>query len=389
MKEILFISPDSNPFSGKGWGAVQRTNLLFEAVSRLGNVDIISFQDGVESDRDNCHVLYSQSDQIWRASKNRIWLLLKTLFPITPYSLFPKNHFRANVVKSFVKKKDYDIIICRYFPSAMQCGLIDYPKKLVVDIDDAPSDVELIAAKTARSWRNRVYHYCRWRALGRCFKRLQSKCHITFYSNPEQAIYGNSVYLPNIPFYEDEIPAADFENTAPRIIFVGNLNFGPNIQGVDRFIDYVYPLVQNMIPNVEFHIVGKCSFNSFIDKWEHVEGVTYMGFVDDLKKEYSEARVVVVPIYEGAGTNIKILEAMKMKRPCVTTECGYRGFTGVIAPNVCLSVSRNDDEFAKHVVELLINKEQNHMVSERAHSVISDHFSRRRFFCVVERALND
>ena len=59
---ILFISPSNNPFVGAGWGATQRTNLLFEACLELGHVDVVAFKEGVESSKENCRVLWSQTD---------------------------------------------------------------------------------------------------------------------------------------------------------------------------------------------------------------------------------------------------------------------------------------------------------------------------------------
>lgn len=140
------------------------------------------------------------------------------------------------------------------------------------------------------------------------------------------------------------------------------------------------------VPNVELRVVGGCNLTAYIEKWKHVEGVHYMGFVDDLRKEYSECRVVV-PIYEGAGTNIKILEAMKMRRPYVTTQCGFRGFSRAFSPGKELCVSENDSDFATKIVEVLLNLEKNHRISEEAFSSVKKQFSHSVFNSIVENSL--
>lgn len=177
--DFLFIAPTSNPFIGKGWGSLQRTCLFFEAIARLGNVDVISFQENVVSNRDNCHVLYSHFVQE-SVLRSRFRQLLNTVFPISPYSLFPKDGVRASVVKSFIEKKDYDFIVCRYLQSAMECGLLDYPSKLIVDIDDSPKDVEISAVKLAGSLRNKAFHCLRAGVISLVYKTIQSRCLVSF-----------------------------------------------------------------------------------------------------------------------------------------------------------------------------------------------------------------
>ena len=384
--DILFISPTSNPLIGEGDGSIQRTNLLFEAFARLGSIDIISFQDDVRSDRENCRVLYSSFSNA-HGKRPRIAQFFNTIIPISQYSLFPKDKFREKIVKSFIRKKDYDIIVCRYFAAAMSCGLMEYSERLVIDIDDTPYEVEKLISKTATDFKKKMFHWYRSLIINHLFKKLQSKCRLTFYSNPVQAIFKNSVYLPNIPYYDYNIPPADFNKTGFRILFVGNLDYTPNSTGINYFIDNIYPMVCEAVPSVELQIVGKCSRKNLVDKWEQTAGVHFIGYANNLKKEYIESRVVIIPINDGAGTNIKVLEAMKMKRPCVTTERGYRGFKEYFSNGVELFVSDTNECFAKNVINLLTNQELNHKTSYNAFNSVINRFSLPVFYEIVSNAV--
>lgn len=384
---ILFVSPSINPFVGTGWGAAQRTNLLLEACAQLGHVDVISFVDGVSSDYANCGVLYSSSVAKSLQKEGRLLKFLRMLTPFNPYSMFPKSQQCAEIVKSFVEKINYDIIICRYIPEAMMCGLFDYADRLVIDVDDNPCDVEFAAAHTSRTWRNRMYHRYRAATIKTVVERIQQACRFTYYSNPEQSKNSNSAYLPNIPFYNYTISLVDYSKTPMRLLFVGNLSYAPNCQGADRFIQYVFPIIQKKIPNVVLHLVGGCDQQSYLEKWSKVDGVQYMGFVDDLKQEYEEARLVVVPIYDGAGTNIKVIEAMQMHRPCVTTPYGVRGFSDFFVDDKEILIADNYTTFAEKVVALLNDEKRNHTIATSAYSTMNTHFSRKVFNDIVSQSL--
>ncbi len=385
---ILFVSPSYNPLDGTGWGSVQRTNLLFEACTQLGHVDVITFVDNVVSSREDCIILYAKSDNEIQHKEGRVQKLLRMFAPWNPYTMFPKNAHRAAIVRQFVLQKSYDLIVCRYIPSAMECGLLDYTNKLVIDVDDNPLDVERTAARTSRTLRNRLYHCYRAMVIGDVLQKIQNQCHFTFFANPSQAIFKNSAYLPNIPFYDYDMKVVDFSKTTNRILFVGNMSYGPNSAGVLHFIKNILPLVQKEIPDVELHLVGGCNDEAFLTQCKNTERVQYMGFVDSLEEEYSQARVVAVPIYGGAGTNIKVLEAMKMSRPCVTTIYGVRGFLDYFHNGQEILVADDNQQFACAIVEMLSNETKNHEISLRAQEVVTTHFSREAFNAIVKQNLS-
>lgn len=384
---ILFVSTSSNPFDGTGWGATQRTNLLFEACAQVDKVDVVAFVDGVVSTKENCRVIYSGSDERRRVKEGRFLKLLRMFAPWNPYSVFPKDEFRFSVVKEACRRTNYDYIVCRYIPSAMECGLLEFANRLVIDIDDHPLDIEKTLYRTSRTWRNRLYHRYRSMVIKKALNRIQDACHFTFYSNPNQAVFANSSYLPNIPFYECEMEPVDFRRTGNRILFVGNMSYGPNQQGIEKFISEVMPLIQEQVPDVKLHLVGGCNNTAFIDRIQCLNNVEYMGVVDNLVTEYNEAKVVVAPIYGGAGTNIKVLESMRMKRPCVTTIFGVRGFMDFFQDQRHLSIASDANDYAGKVESLLLDEQLNHGMAELAYEVVCSHFSRAVFFKTVRKVL--
>lgn len=386
---ILFVSPSFNPFDGKGFGATQRTNLLFEACTQLGHVDVVTFVENVTSNRENCKVIYSQKECTNVLQGGRIQKFLRMFSPWNPYSIYPKNKERTSVLHTILTQYNYDIIVCHYIYEALSCGLFEYAEKLVIDIDDSPIDDIKTAAHTSRTLRNRLYHQYLLLIMDYFMKNVQKRCRFTFYANPEQAIFPNSAYLPNIPYYDFNLSLPDFTKLQDRLLFVGNLSYGPNNQGIKHFLNDIWPIVKLEMPNVEFHIVGGCNDKGLIQQCQSMEGVKYMGFVDDIEEEYKEAKLVVVPIYNGSGTNIKVLEAMNMHRPCITTPSGMRGFFNYFVEERDIVISQSDFEFAQNIIKLLSSEDYNHQVAQNGFQLVKKNFSRVAFNKIVKQNLID
>jgi glycosyltransferase involved in cell wall biosynthesis len=76
---------------------------------------------------------------------------------------------------------------------------------------------------------------------------------------------------------------------------------------------------------------------------------------DAYKSEYRKYKIVVVPIYYGSGTNIKVLEAMSMKRASVITDFVARGFKKDLIDNQYILIAKENQDFANKVIQLLFD----------------------------------
>lgn len=384
---ILFISPSYDPFDQHGFGSVQRTNLLLEACSKCGHVDVITFVNDVKSNNDNCSVVYSQ-ELTTPIRHSRLRSTLALFNPWDVYATFPQHDEAARIVSSIVDKAHYDFIVIRYIPEAMKCGLMKYADRLIIDVDDSPLEVTRYSAQTSRRFRKRLYHHLQLLGMQITLNQILSRIKMACYANPTQANHPRSCYLPNIPYYEmSSAECVDFETTTPRVLFFGNLNFGPNADGVTHFVKHIFPIVRATIPNAEFHIGGSCNNHTLRAQWEKIPGVKVLGFVPELQTEYDMARAVVVPIYSGAGTNIKVLEAMQMKRPLVTTPCGMRGFDQDFKNEEHCLVAETDVDFANKIIRVLQDEKLNHELARNAKQQIDNKYTRMVFNRIVSNIL--
>lgn len=135
----------------------------------------------------------------------------------------------------------------------------------------------------------------------------------------------NVVAIPN-GYERTAAPASHLEPndpSAPVFLFIGLLSYDPNADAVRWFASSVLPLVRERLPGARFRVVGRGA--------EHVRsaaalpGVELVGGVESLEPELLGADVAVVPLRAGAGTRLKVVEAMANRLPMVTTTIGCEG----------------------------------------------------------------
>lgn len=138
--------------------------------------------------------------------------------------------------------------------------------------------------------------------------------------------------------------------TAPLVLGVGGLNWGPNREGLDHFCASILPHLRRLRPAAQVMWVGRASDD---DRREYRErhGVELTGYVDDVRPWLARAACVVVPLRSGGGTRLKILDAWAMAKAIVSTSVGAEGLAAEEGVNIMI---RDDPEdFAVAVAKLL------------------------------------
>ncbi len=110
---------------------------------------------------------------------------------------------------------------------------------------------------------------------------------------------------------------------APVVVFTGSMDWEANVDGIRFYIDEVWPQVRAKVPNALLRVVGKNPPQALVQR--NVPGVTFTGFVDDVRDHARDAQAFVIPLRVGGGTRIKAFEAMAMGLPVVSTAIGIEG----------------------------------------------------------------
>jgi glycosyltransferase involved in cell wall biosynthesis len=150
-----------------------------------------------------------------------------------------------------------------------------------------------------------------------------------------------------------------------EVLFTGILRYPPNSDAVIQFARKVLPLVRRMRPDVRFVVVGR-------NAPEDVRFLAEHGLIElhedvpDIAPFYRRARATVVPLRAGGGTRLKILEAMAVGRPVVSTPIGCEG-RGVKDENQLL-IADGPDAMAENLLRILNTPALASELSSRARS---------------------
>ena len=136
-----------------------------------------------------------------------------------------------------------------------------------------------------------------------------------------------------------------------ELIFTGNMGYPPNVNCAEYLVKKVLPIVHQKLPGIRIMIAGATP-NSKV-KALASEFVTVTGWVDDITSCYASARVFLAPMQMGTGLQNKLLEAMSMKMPCITSSLCNSALKAV--PGIEILIGDSPEQVADHIISLLNN----------------------------------
>ncbi len=155
------------------------------------------------------------------------------------------------------------------------------------------------------------------------------------------------------------------------LFFIGSLDWLPNQEGLTWFLDFIFDELIEEEPELRFHIAGRNASAPFLKQLDH-PNITFHGEVEDARLFMQSYGIMVAPLLSGSGIRIKILEAMALGRPVVTTSTGIEGIPAKKLPSVL--VGDDPQDFKKLMLKLIRDGGKlNHKVDE-ARQVISREF---------------
>mgnify|MGYP000488654788 CR=1 FL=1 len=137
------------------------------------------------------------------------------------------------------------------------------------------------------------------------------------------------------------------------ICFVGNMSYPPNIQAARILALEVLPLVQKKLPHINLLIAGANPVNS-IQKLQSAQ-IKVAGRIPDIRRAYAQSKIFVAPMMIGTGLQNKILEAMAMGIPCITTNLANQAIGATDRSE--LLIAETSESTATAVINLLSNTE--------------------------------
>jgi sugar transferase (PEP-CTERM/EpsH1 system associated) len=157
----------------------------------------------------------------------------------------------------------------------------------------------------------------------------------------------------------------------PSIVFTGGMHYPPNVDAALWFCERIWPRIRRRLPDLQFEIVGRDPDPRVVALGRR-PGVIVTGEVADVRPYIAGSRCVVVPLRSGGGTRLKILEAMAMARPVVSTALGAEGLA--ITPGRDILIADDAERFATHVLDLLGSAERASLLGQAGRRLVEDRY---------------
>ncbi len=276
--------------------------------------------------------------------------------------LFNQNPFQVGYFYSFMGHRRVKNILRQVKPNHIYCQLIraaeyvkdyhscdktiDYMDALSAGMEKRVNFAPFYSRKFFRSEANRLKIYER-----RIFEYFENKIIISeqdrdFIGHPKKE---QIQIIPNgidERFFEELKISKSYD-----LVFVGNLSYAPNIEAV-KFISSELAnmqtgwkcLVSGANPSASIHKIAKANKNIILQDW-----------VDDIRESYCKGKIFVAPMLIGTGMQNKLLEAMALGIPCVTTTLANNAIKA--KENVHIMVADNPELFRASIANLLTNSD--------------------------------
>ncbi|MCS6910791.1 MAG: glycosyltransferase [Anaerolineales bacterium] len=279
----------------------------------------------------------------------------------------------ARALNDLLREEKFDFVhvegleLARYLPMLSAAGV-----RVIYDAHNAEYVLQQRAFKTdlhrLRRWPAALYSLIQWPRLKRFEAATLRAVHAVTCVSQEDATALRAlvpelqpVLVPNgidvqdyVDFLQHAPRATSAVSRPPSVVFTGKMDYRPNVDAVLWFAADIWPLIRAQQPEVQFIIVGQKPAPA-VQALHGRDAITVTGAVDDVRPYIAGASVYVAPLRLGGGTRFKLLEAMALQTPIVSTTLGAEGFAVADGRELLLADSPHD--FAGAVLRLLTDSE--------------------------------
>ena len=298
---------------------------------------------------------------------------LKCLLALLKGQSLTLGYFYSRGLQERIQWGSYDVVIADC--SSMAQYILDLPQPKVVDFVDVDSEKWNTYARSSSfplSWLYRLESQRLSRFEQEIIQRTEA-CLVT--SEHERKYLGLNDHVFVVPNGVDLdyfcFNRCDSVAASHTLLFMGAMNYFPNIDGVEFFVREIFPLIQQQIPSVKFIIAGMHPAKRI----QRLAGpdILVTGSVPDMRPYLNKATVSVVPLRIARGIQNKILEAMAMKVPVVATTVSNAGIHAKDGQEVLLADT--PEFFAKAVLRLLRDHNLGESLALQARQLVENKFS--------------
>ena len=184
----------------------------------------------------------------------------------------------------------------------------------------------------------------------------------------------------------DEFLFSPLEYEEKSVVFLGNYLHYPNVDAVLFFHKEIWPGLKSQVPGIKFYIVGQDPPPE-IKAFSEDKSIIITGKVDDVKPYLKKGQVFICPVRLGGGFRGKILEAMAIGRPIVSTPLGAEGIPSIHGENILLA--ENPQSFIRSITDLLTDSDLFQKIQRNGRKLVEDKYAWAKGVEVLEEVLEE
>lgn len=367
-------------------GGKIRTSKILEQLRRDFHVVLLGNVDGDEAVRFR-EALAAAADTFVGVPRREVprhsvrYYIRTAARAMSRYPITALNDYSAALERALLDTIDrhgpFALLVCDFVQSALLFRRVAHPATLLFqhNVESA------IPARHARTERNAVMRRF-WASQARKMREFEGTASRAFSGviavsdedrRTMESLYGlRHVYTIPTGVDTDYFQPSGKDDDGRTVAFCGSMDWLPNEDGVDFFLESIWERVRSRRPDARFLVIGRNPSPGLTRRAAAASGVSLTGWVDDVRPHLEASGVVVVPLRIGGGTRMKIYEAMAMGRAVVSTTLGAEGLP--VHAGTHLFLEDVPEAFADRVVWLLEHPEARKAIGNAARAWVHEHF---------------
>lgn len=310
---------------------------------------------------------------------DKILGLFLSLFSGLPFSV---GFFYSPLIKASIQSKTKDAHYDALYLQLVRMG--PYRKgfnvPIYIDFMDCFTLSYKLRAQWSKNWFQKLFFQIECRRMNRYESKLSMDCRRSSSISARDARcigyeidHSDHVVIPNgvdtVYFSKNEFKSIEKTHD---LVFVGNLGYFPNIQAVQFIYEQIWPLLSEKgFKNLKVLIAGSRPDQRVLKYIS--ESFEVMADPPDIRLAYLRGKIFVAPLFCGAGQQNKILEAMSLEIPCITTT-HVNASIGALPDREILLADRTED-FVRLIADLIENPGKAEDLAAQAYSMVQKNFS--------------
>ena len=361
MKVLFLISQLPYP---PDTGAKARSYNLIRELSSRHEIYLITFGDPrkekvkIRDMEKYCRQVEVVTHLDYSSFAKKYTSLFVNLFSPFPYTV--KKYYSARMeerISSLIKREGFGLIHCDSLQVSLNLLNISPPPDKLLTEHNVESIILKRYYEKEGNFLKKMYVYLQWRKLKRYEESACQKFKgCVAVSDEDKRILEKMSSRNDIAVVSNGVDCSYFIPSTEKIknnglVFTGSMDWLPNEDAMLYFISEIYPRIKFDIPEVCLTIAGKNPSQTLLNLGKRDDSINVTGIVEDIRPYIAQAALCIVPLRIGSGTRLKIMEAMAMGKPIVSTSIGSEGIG--VNPGRDIILADDPVKFAQKVVELL------------------------------------